>query len=417
MLPRLSSPFWTGLHFTTTGRFRQPTEAMFLMIYLDANATAPLCKEARDAMTQAMARVLANPSSLHGRGQAARAALEKARAEVRSAIGGVSGKIVFTSGATEANVLAWRGVLEHPPTHDRLRVVTTAVEHPSLGALAKQLRGSGVEVVELPVDAQGRLALDVLATALQQPTTLVSVQAVQNELGVVYPLAQLVEQAHAAGALFHCDATQAAGRIPLDLNALGVDLASFSAHKVGGPPGVGALFLRRGLQIRAVVAGHQEDGLRGGTENLLGAIGMAAAFATIPARLARAAEVRRLRDRLWQGIAARDLARRNGDVLPTEETGHVLNVTWHAIDGPRLLRALDLEDVCVSSGAACTSGTQEPSHVLLACGQNPDAARNGLRFSLGVETTESEIDAVLALLPTLLMRLRSVQRDLPQRGP
>lgn len=376
------------------------------MIYLDANATTPLSQQARDAMTAAMAQVLGNPSSLHARGQAARAQMEQARKVVLDAVGGTGGKIVFTSGATEANAMAWHGVLADKSPKAEVRVVTSAVEHPSLQALVKQLRNDGVQVVEIPVDADGRLDLAVYAAALQQPVTLVSIMAVQNELGGIYPIGDLAHLAHEAGAVFHCDATQAPGRIALDLNALDIDLASLSAHKVGGPSGIGALWLRRGQRIRSLVAGHQEDGLRGGTENVLGAIGMAGAFATLPDRLSAMPRVRTLRDRLWRGVQEHGPVQRNGNVAAAEETGHVLNLAWDKADGARMVRALDLENVCVSSGAACASGTQEPSHVLVACGQSPSQARAGVRFSLRPETTSTEIDAVLALLPDILARCR-----------
>ncbi len=376
------------------------------MIDLDANATTPLSPQARAAITAAMALELGNPSSLHARGQAARALLEQARKAVLTSVGGAGGKIVFTSGATEANALAWHGVLTAPWTPLPVRIVTSAVEHPSIGALVKALRLRGVEIVEVPVDAAGQLDGAAYAAALQQPTTLVSLMAVQNELGGIYPIADLAARAHAVGAVFHCDATQAPGRVALDLNALGVDLASLSAHKAGGPAGIGALWLRRGQRLQPLVAGHQEDGLRGGTENLLGAIGMAAAFGMLPERLAAMPRLRQLRDHLWQGLQATGQVARNGDVPPHLETGHVLNVAWAGVDGARLVRALDLEHVCVSSGAACASGTQEPSHVLLACGQTAMQARGGLRFSLGPQTTLGEIDRVIQLLPSLLPRVR-----------
>lgn len=377
---------------------------MFAMIDLDANATTPLSDAAREAMTAAMAQLLGNPSSTHARGQVTRARVEQARNAVMAAVGGVGGKLIFTSGATEANALAWHGVTAG---RSQIRVVTSAVEHPSIRALALQLRQRGADVVDVPVDAQGRLDVAMYREALAQPTTLVSLMAVQNELGIIYPIAELARIAHQAGALFHCDATQAAGRIALDLNALEVDFASLSAHKAGGPSGVGALWLRRGQRLAPLIYGHQEDGLRGGTENWLGILGMAAAFGTLEQRLAEMPRLRALRDRLWRALQANGGVRRNGDVDPLQETGHVLNLAWSGVDGARLVRALDLEGVCASSGAACASGTQEPSHVLLACGQTPGAARSGLRLSLGPHNTDAEMEAVIALLPKLVVRVRA----------
>lgn len=383
-----------------------------LPIDFDHNATTPLLPAARAAMAAILARDLGNPASVHGRGQAARAVIDTARAQVARALSSRPGQVVFTSGATEANVLAWRGVRALHPS--AMTAVTTAIEHPSVLAVAAQLESEGVTVQRIGVDAQGRLDLPAMAEALAQPDVrLVSIMAVNNELGTVLPVAAVAALARARGILVHCDATQAAGRMALDFQSLGADLASLSGHKFGGPPGVGVLWLRRGVAVRAVQPGHQEQGLRAGTENVIGIAGTGVAAAALGERLAAVDRVRALRDKLWQGLRNLPGVARNGDVPVDEESGHTLNVSFAGIEGAALLMALDLEDVYASSGAACSSGSLEPSHVLMALGDgSPQArtkARGAIRFSLGPENTADEVARVLAILPALLARVRAAR--------
>lgn len=378
------------------------------MLNLDHNATSPLSLAALQAMQTVLVDMqdhAGNPSSPHLHGQRARAKLEQARQQILTAIGGAHGKLVLTSGATEANHLAWHGILAKLA---QPRVLTTAVEHPSVRAQVARLRQAGAQIVDVPVDAQGRVNLQFFEEQLQQKPHLVSVMAVQNELGVIQPIAQMAALTHAVGALFHTDATQAPGRIPLNLAEMQVDLASFSAHKLGGPPGVGALWLRRGLTLEPLLVGHQEDGLRGGTENLPGIVGMGAAFAEIPQRLAQMQTIRAARDLLWQQLEDRAEIRRNGMVNRQEETGHVLHLAVQGMDGARLVRALDLEGIATSSGAACASGTQAPSHVLLACGQTPTEAREGLRLSLGAQSL-AELPNFVPVFLRLLQRFQGLR--------
>lgn len=380
-----------------------PLHLDFRLIDLDHNASAPLHPAARAVMHDILASGLGNPSSVHGRGQAARAVVDKARAQVAAALQVEPAEIVFTSGATESNVLAWRGLLKPGDT-----AVTTAIEHPSVLAVARQLETEGVQVLRVGVEAHGRLDLAALAAALRQPgVRLASLMAVNNELGNLLPVREVAELPERAGIPLHTDATQALGRIAVDLRGWGVDLASFSGHKLGAPAGVGALWLRRGIPLRAVQGGHQEHGLRAGTENLLGIAALGAVMAALPERLAAAQRVRRLRDRVWQGLALLPGVHRHGLIEAHEECGNTLTVSLDGVPGPALLMALDLEDVCASSGAACSSGSLEPSHVLVALGVPVDQARGAIRFSLGPDNTEAEIDRLVALLPGLVARIRA----------
>jgi cysteine desulfurase len=351
-------------------------------IYLDHNATTRMVPEARAAMAQFLDGEFGNPSSIHAEGRAAREAIERARDEVARLVGGAAEEIVFTSGGTEADNLALKAV-------EPEAVVTSPLEHPAvLGASPRARR--------LRVTSDGELdAADSCAGA-----KLVSVAWANHELGNLFPVREWAERAHAAGALFHSDAVQAAGKLPLTVE--GIDLLSVSAHKIGGPKGVGALWVRRGVTLPSLLAGgHQERERRPGTENVAGIVGFGAA-----ARRARAlvhvGEVGRLRDRLEVGARALG-ARVNGS---TARVCNTLNLAFPGVPGELLVAALDLEGVAASTGAACTSGSVAPSPVLLALGQSREQAACAVRFSLGPDNTEAEIDRVLALLPELVERIR-----------
>jgi cysteine desulfurase len=354
-------------------------------IYFDHNATAPLHPAARAAMIDAL-EVFGNPSSLHGEGRRARQLVEAARDRVAAMVGGRREEIVFTSGGTEANNLAIRGL-----SRGR-RVIVSPLEHPSV-------RADGA--VQLAVDAEGRVDLEDLARHAGGDT-LVSVQLANHEVGVVQDLAAIVAVAHRAGALVHTDAVQAAGKIAIDVRALGVDALSLSAHKIGGPKGVGALWLRDGLALDAgAVAGggHQERGRRPGTENATGIVGFGAAAQAVAAAAA-AGELPSadLRDRFEAGAVALGARVPGGGAARVPTTSYVV---FAGVEGELLMQALDLEGVAVSTGAACSSGSIEPSPVLRALGYD-----EGIRVSLGRENTVAEIDRVLALLPSLLDRIK-----------
>jgi cysteine desulfurase len=362
-----------------------------MRIYLDHNAGSPLRPAARDAMVAAM-DVLANPSSAHREGARARALLEEARTSVAALIGAAPAEIVFTSGATEANDLAIRGAV---PAGGR--VIVAATEHASVLAPARDLGA-----VELPVDGQGRVAPD----AVDGPA-LLSVGLANGEVGTIAPVAQLAAK-RGRGVVFHTDAAQAAGRIPVDVRALGVDLLSLSSHKLGGPAGTGALWVRRGTTVRPqLLGGPQERTRRAGTENLLGIVGFGAACRDARADTGAGDRLAALTDRLWAGLRTQvpgilRLGPEDGARLP-----NTLNVRIPGCSGESLLMLLDLAGVAASLGSACSAGAPEPSHVLAAMGLDRESARNGLRLSLGHTTTAADVDAVTALLPPLVRQARA----------
>jgi cysteine desulfurase len=377
-----------------------------MRVYLDHNATTPLRGEVADAMGEALRACYGNPSSTHAEGAAARAALERARAQVAALLGVAAGEVIFTGGATEANNTALFGAIAARP--ERRHLVVSAVEHPSVLEPAAALERGGVAVARARVDRDGRLDLDALAAAIRDDTALVAVILANNETGVLQDVAKVAEAAHVRGAWLHVDATQAIGKIPVDAVALGADLLASSAHKLNGPKGTGCLVVRKHVALPAfALGGGQERRRRGGTENVPGCVGFgvacALAHAELPQRTARLAQ---LRDRLWDGLAAQvPHVRRNGDarfVLP-----NTLNVEFEATAGEVLLEALDGEGIAVSAGAACHSGSIEPSAVLLAMGRTPEQARGSLRFSVGPGTTDAEIERVLAVLPALVERVRA----------
>lgn len=377
-----------------------------MRVYLDHNATTPLRGEVVAAMAEALRANYGNPSSIHAEGAAARGAIERARSEVAALLGVEAGEITFTAGATEANNAALLGVLAARPRGRH--VVSTTIEHPSVEAPLCALEANGVRVTRAAVDALGRVDLAALTAAIDEETALVSVILANNETGVIQDIAKIAEAAHARGAWLHVDATQAVGKIPVDAIGLGADLLSCSAHKLNGPKGTGCLVARKHVAFAPyLLGGGQERRRRGGTENVAGIVGFGVACALARAELpARAAQLTGLRDRLWAGIEASvPRVRRNSDarsLLP-----NTLNVEFTETAGEVLLEALDGEGIAVSAGAACHSGSIEPSATLLAMGRTPAEARGSLRFSVGPSTTAAEIDYALALLPALVARVRA----------
>ena len=375
-----------------------------MRIYLDHNATTPVRPEVVEAMATALRERWGNPSSTHAEGAAARAALERAREQVADLVGVSARDVLFTSGATEANNMALRGVLAGARGR---HVVTTTVEHPSVDEPLRALEAEGVAVTRVAVDADGRLDPEAVAAALRDDTALLSVILANNETGVLQDAAKLAELAHARGVPLHLDATQAVGKLPVDAIALGADLLSGTAHKLNGPKGTGFLVDRSRTPLPALLqGGPQERRRRGGTENVAGIVGLGVACVLARAELEdRHWHVSALRDALWRGLEARvPRVRRNGAasaVLP-----NTLSVEFEGTAGEVLLEALDLEGVAVSAGAACHSGSIEPSAVLLAMGRTEAQARGSLRFSVGPSNTAAEIERVLALLPGLVARVR-----------
>jgi len=370
-----------------------------MRIYLDHNATAPLLPAAREAMLPFLGPP-ANPSSAHREGARARAVMEAARADVAALIGAAPGEIVFTSGATEANNLALRAAGADAA------LATTAVEHASVLEPARAAAGARLRVVS--VDAEGRVAVEAVRAAAAG-AALASIGLANGEVGAVQPIAEIAAALRPGGVLVHSDAAQAVGRMAVDVRALGVDLLSLSSHKLGGPAGVGALWVRPGLRLAPLLlGGPQERGRRAGSENVAAIAGFGAAAREARRRVAAwTGEARALTDRLWDGLVARipDVVRNGPAAEP--RLPNTLNVSFPGCAGESLVLLLDLSGVAASAGSACAAGAVEPSHVLLAMGRDATAARAGLRLSVGPESSAGEIDRVLDLLPPLVRQVRA----------
>ena len=379
-----------------------------MRIYLDYNASAPVVPEAVAATTAALSDRFGNPSSVHYFGQQARAVLDDARDEVAALIGAEPVEVVFTSGGTEADNLAIRGVAEAAASRGRRHVVATAIEHEAVLHTVRELSRRGCDVTLLPVDASGIVDPSALASAIRPDTALVTVMHANNEVGTLQPVAELAALAHEAGAVFHTDAVQTVGRIAVDVRALGADLLSLSGHKLGAPKGIGALWVRRGTKLAPLMTGgRQERNRRPGTENVPAAAGLGAAARVARSTLAeQGPRVAALRDRLDAGVLAGvPGAAINGN--PARRIPGTSNISFEGVEAEALLIALDLEGIAVSTGSACSSGTLEPSHVLRAMGLGAHRVQSALRFSLGAGTTAEEIDRVVTLLPDLVTRIRS----------
>jgi cysteine desulfurase len=376
-------------------------------IYLDHNATTPLAPEVREAMLPHLGALPGNASSVHWFGQRARRAVDRARQQVAALINADPQEIVFCSGGTEADNLALGGVLRLR----RGKLVISAIEHPAVLEAAQAQRRAGAEVELVPVDASARVDPDAVADAVDEATRLVSVMLANNDVGTIQPVQQIAERLRGQGALLHSDAVQAAGKIPIDVHQLGVDLLSLSAHKLYGPQGVGALYLRRGLELAPLLwGGGQERRRRAGTENVAGIVGFGAACELAAARQAEdRCRLTTLRDRLES-----QLLRTIADVRVNGDRDHrlpnTLNVAFAGVDGATLLINLDLAGIAVSVGSACASGKVGPSHVLKAMGLSDTQALSALRFSLGRGTRAAEIERVLAVLAECVPRLRAEQR-------
>jgi len=383
---------------------------MTLRIYLDHNATTPPAAEVVEAMTRALRDEFGNASSIHAHGQRAKAAIDTARSEVARLIGAEPGDLVFTGGGTESDNLALRGVLAAAPA-GRRRLVVTAVEHEAVLNTAVALGRSGVPVETLPATQAGVVEPAALERLVADDVALVSVMLANNETGVIQPVAEFARLARERGALCHTDAVQAAGKVPVDVTALRVDLLSLAAHKFGGPKGVGALWLRRGVPLAAVVTGgRQERNRRAGTENVPAIVGFGVAAALARRRLATdAARMAALRDRLESGILTtvpRSIL--NGAGSP--RVPNTTNIAFEGVEAESLLIGLDLEGIAVSTGSACSSGTLEPSHVLRGMGLPHGRVQSSIRFSLGTSTSDEDVDRTLAVVPLVVERLRRVGR-------
>ena len=380
-----------------------------MRIYLDHNATTPVDPAAAQAMMRALEHLFGNASSVHYYGQQAKAAIDEARSAVAALVGGEPAEVIFTSGGTEADNFAIRGAAEALEATGRRHLITSGIEHEAVLNTFKALAKRGWRTTVLPLDASGLVSPDRLRSAMTDDTALVSIMHANNEIGTVQPVAELAAIAHAQGALFHTDAVQSAGKIPVDVRALGVDLLAVSGHKFYGPKGVGALWVRRGVRLSPFLSGgKQERNRRAGTENVPGVIGMGAAAQRALTKMdAEAERLSALRDRLENGIlAAVPNTDVNGARVP--RVPNTTNISFDRVEAESLLIALDLEGVAVSTGSACSSGTLEPSHVLKAMGLSSHRAQNSIRFSLGSSNTEEQIDRVISILPKIVTKLRNL---------
>ena len=382
-----------------------------MRIYFDHNATTPVDPEVADVVSKTIRDDFGNASSVHHFGQQAKALLDDARTAIAELIGAEPSEIVFTSGGTEADNFAIRGVAEALEPTGRRHLIASAIEHEAVLNTFKALARRGWKTTLLPVDASGIVRADALTDALTDQTALVSVMHANNELGTVQPLAALAGLARARGALFHTDAVQSVGKLDVNVRELGVDLVSLSAHKFNGPKGVGALWIRRGTRIGAILTGGKhERNRRAGTENVPAIAGLGVA-ARLAARKSDA-EGRRLatlRNRLEEEVLARIPGTAiNGVRQP--RVPNTTNISFDGIEAESLLIALDLEGIAVSTGSACSSGTLEPSHVLRAMGLPAHRTQNSIRISLGAGNTDEEVSYFLEKLPGVVTKLRSLTK-------
>ena len=391
-----------------------------MKLYFDNNATTPLAPEVLDAMLPYLRQECGNASSIHRYGQRSRAAVERARAQTAALIHCEPSEIVFTGGGTEADNLALLGAVR-ASSFPKKHVITSAIEHPAVLYTCRALEKEGVSISYLPVSSQGFVDPAQVRRALRPETVLITVMHANNEIGAVQPVAEIASIARESGVLFHTDAVQSTGKIPVDVKRLGVDLLSFSAHKFYGPKGTGALYIRKGVALQPVLfGGHGQHDPRPGTENVAGIVGLGAA-----AKLAgdiMEQEIQRLsalRDRLENGILQRlEDVGVNGPRTETQggrflRVPNTTNLYFDFIEGESLVIALDLQGIACSTGSACSSGAVEPSHVLTALGLPSQRARASLRLSLGRWTTEEEVDILLEKLPAVVGRLRALSPQAP----
>ena len=376
-------------------------------VYLDHSATTPVDPEVAALMLTYYTEKYGNPSSIHSFGREAKMALEDARRQVAALIGAKPEEITFTSGGTEADNLAIIGATEAYKKKGR-HIITTAIEHHAVLDTFEYLGKNGFEVTVVPVNAEGLVAVEDVAKAIRPDTIFLSVMHANNEMGAIQPVAEIGKLARERGVIFHVDAVQSLGKIPVNVNDLNVDLLTISSHKIYGPKGVGALYIRKGVRVvPRTYGGGQEKKRRSGTENTPGAIGFGKACELVGQRQEEeAARLKDLRDKLLNGILDRiDHVKVNG---PRDERRlpNNVNVSIEFVEGESLLLSLDMLGIAASSGSACTSGSLDPSHVLLAMGLPHEIAHGSLRFSLGRQNTEEDIDYVLEHLPKIVERLR-----------
>ncbi len=378
------------------------------VIYVDNNATTMVAPEVLDAMMPYFNNYYGNPSSMHTFGGEVAGEIEKARSNVADLIGAQPDEIVFTSCGTESDGTAIRAAIESYP--EKKHIVTSRVEHPAIKNLYEVLAKKGYRATFVPVDNSGRLDIDYFYDSLSDDTAIVSLMWGNNETGVIFPIEEISREVKSRGILFHTDAVQAVGKVPIRINETGVDMLSLSGHKFHSPKGIGALYIRKGTRFSPfMVGGHQEKGRRGGTENTASIIGLGKAAELAAAHLADNgyARISQLRDKLEQTLLAKvPNAIINGD--PTSRLPNTTSVAFEYVEGEAILLMMNEHGICASSGSACTSGSLEPSHVLRAMGVPFTAAHGSIRFSLSRYNTEEEIDIIIEKLPPIIARLREL---------
>jgi cysteine desulfurase len=395
-----------------------------MKVYLDNSATTAMAPEVIEAMLPYFADEMGNAQSVHSFGQRAKAAVERARCEVAALINAARSEIVFVSGGTEADNLAVRGIAEAHRDRGN-HIITTQIEHPAVLSTCEALETDGFRVTYLPVSKAGVVSVDDLRQAIRDDTILVSIMLANNEIGTIQPVdevASIIKEARSRGINhihLHTDAVQAVGKIPVDVEQLGVDLLSMSAHKIHGPKGIGALYVRKGTRLsKLLYGGHHERDRRAGTENVPGIVGLGRAAELARTQLnERISRMRELRDYLESEVTSLiPHVRTNGD--PARRVPNISNMSFEGVDGESLLIAMDLKGIAVSTGSACASGSLEPSHVLQALGLTREQVRGSLRFSLGAYTTREELEYTVAVLSESIARIREMspaeERDISQ---
>jgi len=377
------------------------------VIYVDNNATTKVAPEVLEAMLPYLKEYYGNPSSMHTFGGKVDRNIKEARTSVASLLGAAPEEIVFTSCGTESDSTAIRAAILSNP--DKKHIITTRVEHPAVKNLFEYLSKNGYRVTFVPVDNKGRLDMDYLYKNLTDNTAIVSIMWANNESGVIFPIEEISRAVKERGTVFHTDAVQAVGKIPIDLNKIDVDMLSLSGHKLHGPKGVGALYVRKGTKFSPfLIGGHQESGRRGGTENVASIVGLGKASELAAAYIEEEnTRVKQLRDKLESEILKQiPNAIINGD--RENRLPNTTNVSFEYVEGESILLMMDEFGICASSGSACTSGSLEPSHVLRAMGVPFTAAHGSIRFSLSIYNTEEEIDFIIEKLPPIIERLREM---------
>lgn len=377
-------------------------------VYVDNAATTAVCDEAIEAMIPYYKEVYGNPSSLHTVGQTAKEKLDEARAQIASLIGAEAGEIYFTSGGSEADNQAIRSAALIGANKGKKHIVSTAFEHHAVLHTLKKLEGEGFEVTYLPVHENGLISADEVEAAIRPDTALVTIMYANNEVGTIQPIREIGAVCRAKKVYFHTDAVQAVGHIPVNVAEDNIDMLSMSAHKFHGPKGVGVLYCRKGVPLKTFIeGGAQEKGRRAGTENLAGACGTAAALKVAVENLGKNMKKEAaLRDKLIEGLLKIPHSKLNGD--KTRRLPNNVNICFEGIEGESLLLLLDAKGICASSGSACTSGSLDPSHVLLALGLPHEVAHGSLRLSLSEYNTEEEIDYIINEVPKVVEYLRNM---------